>query len=116
VQTGGAHLRSSCPYLLGGRGNRWLTRDERDLPGIRVDPVAVYPGPLRCRVRAPVWSGTAAYDSGSTSRNQRGIFSVGVDHGLGKRRSTQNDEACGAKQLDRTYYRLFDDDLIYAAG
>jgi len=25
-------------------------------------------------------------------------------------------EACGARQLDRTYYRLFDDDLIYAAG
>jgi GNAT superfamily N-acetyltransferase len=25
-------------------------------------------------------------------------------------------EACGARQLARTYYRLFDDDLIYAAG
>jgi GNAT superfamily N-acetyltransferase len=25
-------------------------------------------------------------------------------------------EACGARQLGRTYYRLFDDDLIYAAG
>lgn len=25
-------------------------------------------------------------------------------------------EICGAKQLDRTYYRLFDDTLIHAAG
>jgi hypothetical protein len=25
-------------------------------------------------------------------------------------------ESCGAKQLARTYYRLFDDGLIYAAG